>query len=360
MLFLSTRYGFDRSGTADAYRLKELSCAIQRRGVQTEFLSLREMPVRRPVLAQPLNLPFVRKKIIDCDFIHAGSDAAYVASVWKPFTRARIIHDVHGDTLSEARLNWSVGPSPRRAYWVLQAMIANVVALHRADYFLAVSVPMVNWLSSQKHIASPRIGIVRNGVDLKLFSRSPRRRTNAFTVCYAGGFQSWQSIEDLVTAFEILSIDGVHLKIIGFTGRDADLKADIAGRLGHRAELVDKIPQRELVEHLKAADVLTIPRFKHPAAEVALPTKFAEYLSLGRPLIVNNVDETADLVRQHHCGLVTEPNAEALADAIKIASNLSQEEMRQMGRNARHLAESKFSWDDIGQRYAELLIRWMT
>jgi len=88
------------------------------------------------------------------------------------------------------------------------------------------------------------------------------------------------------------------------------------------------------------------------------PCKFSEYLALGRPIIVCDVDETARLVRQHHCGLVSEPSPAALAETIRAASNFTQVELNQMGQNARRLAEREFSWDDIGRKYADLLIEW--
>jgi len=358
VLFLSSQYGLARSGTAYAYRLEKLRCAIQQHGFQAEFLSLREQPVRRPILAQPLNLPFIRRKIADCDFIHAGDDAAYIAALWKPFTRARVIHDVHGDTLSEAQLNWTVRPGLLSAYWLVQVLIANAVAYRHADYFLVVSRPLQQRLMDERHIPVHRIGLVRNGVDLELFARPPHNPTDGFTVCYAGGFAPWQAIDNLVSAVELLPKDHVRLKIIGFTERHADLKSSIAGRLGDRIELVDRVTRRELVSQLAAAQVLIIPRFSHRAVEVAMPTKFAEYLALGKPVIVCDVDETAHMVREHHCGLVSEPSPAALAETIRTASNLTQAELNQMGQNARRLAESGFSWDDIGRKYADLLIKW--
>ena len=210
----------------------------------------------------------------------------------------------------------------------------------------------------ERHIPVHRIGLVRNGVDLELFDRPPRNPTDGFIVCYAGGFQSWQAIDNLVSAVELLPKDHVRLKIIGFTEHHADLKSSIAGRLGDRVELVNRVTQKELVSHLAAADVLISPRVRHRATEVMFPCKFAEYLALGKPVIVCNVDETARLVRQHHCGLVSEPGPAALAETIWAASNLTRAELNQMGQNARRLAERELSWDDIGRKYADLLIEW--
>jgi glycosyltransferase involved in cell wall biosynthesis len=358
VLFLSNEYGIDRSPSAYTLRLHKLRCALARYGIRTEFLSLREQPVRRPILAQPLNLPFIRKKIADCDFIHAGGNAAYTAAFLKPYTRARLIHDVHGDSLGEAQLKWANRHGLSSAYWVVQALIADAVANRFAEYYLAVSKPLRQRLVDDWRIPSHRIGLIRNGVDLDVFAQPAGHLAEKFTVGYAGGFQPWQGLENLVSAFEILPAGTARLKIIGFTEQHAHLKARILHRLGNKVELVNRVPQTELVSQLGAAQALIIPRPSHRAVEVAFPTKFTEYLALGKPLIVCDVDETARLVREHRCGLVSNPNPLSIAETIRAGSNLTCTELNQMGRNARRLAEQEFSWHHIGRSYADLLTAW--
>src|SRR5207249_4902570 len=130
------------------------------------------------------------------------------------------------------------------------------------------------------------------------------------------------------------------------------------GNLDGKVEMMNRVTQSELVSQLAAAHALIIPRPLHRAVDVAFPTKFAEYIALGKPVIVCDVDETARLVEQHHCGLVSKPNPAALAETIRAASNMSPAELARMGRNARSLAEQEFSWEHIGRTYAELLVKW--
>ena len=252
----------------------------------------------------------------------------------------------------------------------MQAWVADAIAYRRSDYYLVVSRPLEKRLIEEKRISADKIGLVRNGVDLELFSNpkskiqnpklyGPREAGQPFTVCYAGGFQAWQGLDNLVGAVELLPDENVRLKIIGFTDKYADLKASIAGRLGDRVEMVDRVSQPELIAHLATADALVIPRSPHPAVEVAFPTKFSEYLALGKPVIVCNVDETARLVRENHCGLVSESSdPQSLAETIRAASRLAPSELDQMGSNARCLAERELSWPVIGRNYVELLTKW--
>jgi glycosyltransferase involved in cell wall biosynthesis len=359
VLFLSTKYGVGKSGTsAYSHRLDKLCDALQARGVETDYIGLRDFPFHRPVLLQPLNLPLLRKRVDDYDFIHAGQDAAYIAGLWKPFTRARIIFDNHGDTFGEMHLECLADQSTRTAYWLTQAMLINAVGYRAATHYLVVSRPMQQWLMDEWHISAQHISLIRNGVDLELFQPLPPGSPDAFTVCYAGGFHPWQGVENVVRAFELLASTTpatLRLKIIGFTPEFADLKARIASRLGERAILVDRVPREELINHLADAHILVIPRSHHRAVRVALPTKFAEYVAMSKPVLVSDVDETADLVRTHRCGLVSEPTPSALAEQIRHAADLSRADLQEMGERGRHLAQQEFSWDVIGEKYGDLL-----
>jgi glycosyltransferase involved in cell wall biosynthesis len=332
--------------------LHKLAEGLGRLGAEVDFLYLRDRPFSRPQLAQPLNLPFVWRGLRGYDFIHAGDDAVYTAALWKRFTGAPIIYDVHGDSLSEARLGWQSTRRLRQLFYIFQAFVTTRVGSLLGDYFLVVSGPLKELLLA-KGLPERRIFLVRNGVDTELF-RPPGDGPPAnehFTVCYAGRFQCWQGTEALLEAARKLRDEDIKFRLIGFDPDDEPLKRRIAGELGEKAELVNRLPQAELVAHLARADALIIPRQRHPATVVALPTKFGEYAALGRPVIVSDVDETANMVRERGCGLVAVPTAEGLAATILAAKRLSPQERRRMGQNGRRLAEEVFSWEVICRDY---------
>lgn len=357
VLFLS----IDRGGpflSAYEHRLAKLRSTLQAFGIDTKIVNLRQ-PLKRPLLALPLNLPFIAERLDDFDFIHCGGNAAYAASFLKPFTSAKIVADVHGDFLDESRMKWEHRHTPSSAFWLVQAKLMDSRAYSAPDFFLVVSKPQASRLVMKEQIEPTKIALVRNGVDLQLFHRHSNGSSHReFVVCYAGGFQPWQGLDALLKAAELLKRPNIRIRIIGFTARDHALRASISERLGSRVELIDRLSQHELVENLSSADILIIPRPPHPAVHVALPTKFSEYAALGKPLIVCDVDETADLIRDNQCGLVSPPDTDGLADTIIAASELSKRELQCMGDNARALAEREFSWEVIGRNYYTRLTNW--
>jgi glycosyltransferase involved in cell wall biosynthesis len=358
VLFLSETSIASTSGSAQLHRLAKLSEGLRALGIETAFLSLRDMPFGRPFLLFPVNLPFVWPELQTCDFCHAIGDAAYAAVLWKPLTRTPVVYDVDADTLAEARMRWEHRKSLRSRFWVLQTALMNWIAYGLADRFITVSKPLLRRLTDQKRVPQERLHIVRNGVDTALFRPLYHSADEPFTVCYAGGFHIWQGIENLVAAAQALSGTGIRIKIIGFRQGDAALKAEIAASLGTMVELIDRVSQAELAHHLSRAHFMVIPRLRHPAVEIAFPTKFSEYLAMGKPVIVSDVDETADIVREYRCGLVSDPTAEGLAETISHAAGMTEVQRIEMGRNGRHLAETVFDWRVVCRQYADLLCRW--
>lgn len=354
LLFLSAKSAC--TGDAYTHRLKKLAEGLRSLGAETDFLYLRDLPFSKPHLAQPLNLPFVQRQVKGYDFIHAGDDAAFAATLWKRLMTTSIIFDVHGDSLSETRLGWQTAKGLRPLFYLFQAWMMTFIAVRGSDAFLVVSRPLKELLL-QKGVSSSRIYFVRNGVDTELFHPLTDKLVSntTFTVCYAGQFQYWQATDALIQAAYQLRCENIKFKFIGFDSTDEPLKRKIVGELGEKAELVNRMPQAELVKNLALSDVLIIPRRRHPATVVAFPTKFAEYIALGRPVIVSDVDETASMVREHNCGLVASPTAEGLAEAIFRAKNIAPQELGTMGRNGRQLAEEVFSWNVICRNYINIL-----
>ncbi len=354
LLFLSDR---PPSGAkmADAYqtRLEGLSHGLQAHGVETEFLSLRTLRIKGPHLLFSLNAPAIAKHAKNFDVIHAaGAGSATAAIVARLFNKHHAVFDVHGDELMETRLEWDKKHSVRTAYLVFQSAVLTQVARRMANTLLMVSGPFQERYA-KRGVPESKMIIVRNGVDTTLFKPSPPHNDGTVRICYAGSFQAWQAADVLQEALTQNIRDGVHFHLIGFAEGDQDLKAQFAAKLGDHATLENRMPVDQLPDKLAPMDVLVISRTRHPVMQGGLPSKFAEYLAMGKPLVVTNVDETSKFVREAECGLVCEPTVESMSAAIRTASQWSAEERQRMGENARRLAETTFDWKVIAKNYLD-------
>ena len=345
------------SNTSSCYtqRLSLLKGGIEQCGIFVDILYLGDYFIRSPFFAEALNIPMLKKEVDGYDVIHGGAaNASYVMSIMKNFCRFKLIYDVHGSP-EDVLLNERLGFSSIFSYF--EEFMFEQISLRYSDFFITCSKPLRNNLL-RRGIDKLKVEVIRNGVDTKLFApQEISSNGSKFVVTYGGAFQRWQGIENLIAAATSITDPSVSFKIIGFRKKDSVLKTKIERMLTGKAELINSLSQIELVQQLRLSDILLIPRSRHRVTQLAFPTKFAEYIATGKPVIVTDVDETADFVRKYNCGFVCEPSAKSIAKAIIKAKQTPTEDLLEMGRNGRKLAESQFDWRIIGKQYFEFLQR---
>jgi glycosyltransferase involved in cell wall biosynthesis len=119
---------------------------------------------------------------------------------------------------------------------------------------------------------------------------------------------------------------------------------------------VEPLPKEELARILPRMDaglmiLKNLPEFYYGTS----PNKFFDYISCGLPVINNYPGWLADMIGERGCGLATPPgDAEKLADAAVWLRDHA-EAREEMGRQARQLAEERFSRDRLGAAFVGVL-----
>jgi len=355
MLFVS-RTGSEEHSSYN-HRLLMLYRGIRERGIDADFLYMGDLIRKEPAILSPVKFPAVLQKVRSYDIIHLGTFlAAYPFCVYRKRLKAVLVHDMHGHS-SELMMMLRLRPGKLKgAYLLAQSLWLEEITIHGCDYHLVVSRPLRERLLAHG-VPQSKTLLLRNGVNTDLFRPTAGDQGDRFTVCYAGDFQVWQGIDLLLSAARRLGDADILWRFVGFRDKPAHhaWKRRIQSTLGGRVELVDRVDQSELRRILGSADLLILPRPYHRATAVAMPTKFAEYIALGKAVVVTEVDETAQFVKRHRCGLVSPPTAAGLAETIERARGCDRENLREMGRRGRRLAEQVFSWDTICDRYVRFL-----
>lgn len=85
------------------------------------------------------------------------------------------------------------------------------------------------------------------------------------------------------------------------------------------------------------------------------PNKFFDYLASGLPVINNYPGWLAEMITQYDYGIAVSPDdPEAFADAlIRLAED--PEKRKQMGKNARDLASSRFDRQVLADQFVDWL-----
>jgi len=341
--------------SAYSHRVNKLAECLEQRGIRCDFLYMEDSPPLKVETAASLSMVLWLRTLRKYDFIYAGCEGAgQSVFLCRPFLKGPILYDIHGDVLAQSALAREIESGGRITTTSLRVRIEAAMALACADHVITVCKPHTETLVREGTPAD-RVSIIRNGVDLELFQQQPFPERPKYTFAYIGAFQNWQGIDNLARAFELVRNPEIKLLLVGFSPADSAVKQTFAEKFGARVELVDRTDRLTLVNLVKNAGVLMIPRTAHPAVKHAFPTKFAEYAAMGRPIWVNDVDETADFVRRYDCGFVSDPSPEAMARGMDHVAALTATELAAMGNRARRMAEENFSWTIIGDAYAELV-----
>jgi len=109
--------------------------------------------------------------------------------------------------------------------------------------------------------------------------------------------------------------------------------------------------------YLGASDIFLLPMEDNIANRAAWPLRLGDYLAAGRPTVAVDFPEIRKIVQR--CGLLADPtNPEDWVS--KILELLPDQNRRiEMGRRARELAETKYSWQNIARQLEEVYHRYL-
>ncbi|MBS1763379.1 MAG: hypothetical protein JSS90_00275 [Bacteroidetes bacterium] len=120
---------------------------------------------------------------------------------------------------------------------------------------------------------------------------------------YSGSTAGWQSFDLLHGFLQRVLTNQQQVKVLFLSEKDKNVDA-----------LKDEFPQRifqKFVKHHEVTSVLTscdygiLLREKSVTNKVAAPTKFAEYLSAGLPVLISEeIGDYSEFVKKHQCGMV--------------------------------------------------------
>lgn len=165
------------------------------------------------------------------------------------------------------------------------------------------------------------------------------------------------AVLDAATELKRRGLKDIKLVLVG----DGKMKPALQERA--RAEQLDNViflppvPKHRVAGLMAAADVgmqilANVPAFYYGTS----PNKFFDYIAAGLPVLNNYPGWLADLIQEYQCGWVVPPDDPiAFADALEEAA-ADRARLREMGRNARRLAEMKFD----RRKLATHFVQWVT
>jgi glycosyltransferase involved in cell wall biosynthesis len=213
---------------------------------------------------------------------------------------------------------------------------------------------------------SKRIEMVSNGCDLEIFNPILRKPISLEGVgpdkiiaVFTGAHGVANGLHTVLDAATILKAKGRNDIVLVFIG-DGKVKEKLVFRASKKGldncKFFKPVPKLELNRIIASAHIglmilANVPAFYYGTS----PNKFFDYISSGLPVLNNYPGWLAEMITEHNCGLAIQPNnptkfAEAL---IELADNHLLR--LEMGRNARLLAENKFSRERMTNKLVDII-----
>jgi glycosyltransferase involved in cell wall biosynthesis len=232
----------------------------------------------------------------------------------------------------------------RFLYWATQ------VGLQRADRIVVLGEDMRRRVH-QRGIDPARVVLVPNWIDTTAIRavepgaglRRVWELNGEFVVMYSGNLGLSQGLDEVLTVARELRGEPVKFVLVGEGAAKAELQAR-AEQWGLRnVQFRPYEPKERLSASLGTADLHLIP-LRRGLAGCIVPSKLYGILAAGRPYVaaVDDDSEVALVTRAEQTGLVIAPDgSEPLAAAIRWCLHHPQE-LREMGRRGRRVAEQRF------------------
>jgi len=167
-------------------------------------------------------------------------------------------------------------------------------------------------------------------------------------ILYSGKIGKAQQLENVLfgLAEAVKQYPKIVCLIVG-AGEEVDSLKQLSSKLGldNHVKFLPPVSQRLLVDYIAISDVCIVPL--HESEKGALPTKFFEYLSCGKPVLALSSVDIGKILGDSEAGLfILNPSNKSLI-AKSLARLLTNDKLRvQMGKSGRQYSLKNLNFSD--------------
>src|SRR5690606_28103627 len=230
-----------------------------------------------------------------------------------------------------------------------------------AEHVIALSQGMRDGVV--KYIPKERTSMIPNMSKVTEFF--PRKRNlqlmrqlglkeETFKLIHFGALGVANGIETILDAAKLIKNDSsIQFVFLGGGSTEKELMSICKKEGLDNVVFLPRTPMKETSEIVNFCDVSLVSFKDLPILYTNSPNKLFDSLSAGKPIIVNSVGWTKDMVEQCDCGYYVNPAIPSkLVDKIIHLKN-DDEVLERMGANSRKLAETIFDRTILCKQFAE-------
>ena len=188
---------------------------------------------------------------------------------------------------------------------------------YRSDRIIAVSNSIKNMLLNKFSVEADKISLIPNFTDtdevleIAAISQPAREDKRLYTILSVGRFHHEKNFETLLKALALLGDPSIELILVGEGDRDIDYRKYISQ---HKLNVEIIVPQKNLIQYFKAADLCVLPSVRDPFPNFMLQAGLHK-----KPFIGADVDGIGELIKNGDNGLLFDSGNESeLAEKIRF------------------------------------------
>jgi glycosyltransferase involved in cell wall biosynthesis len=185
-----------------------------------------------------------------------------------------------------------------------------------------------------------------------LYASCPSLR-NRLVFMFIGRLDPWQKgLDLLIEAFAHADLRDAGLVLVGPDCRGSRRTLEtLAARLGVSAQVVLTGPAfgDDRANLFAAADV-----FVHPSRWEGLSLSVLAAAAAGKPCLITRQADPMGQLERAEAAIVVDATVSSIADGLRHAAMLPEQERQRMGKHARHVADAHFTWRSIADTLADV------
>lgn len=303
-----------------------------------------------------------RKKI---EIMHFRSyPVAFTGLILRLILKKSFIFDMRGLLIEERVV---MGLWKKNSFYFKLAKMLERFCLLAADAVIVVSYPFRSYIKSI--VKSASVTVIPNYVELHKFvldraKRNKIRRRlhieNRFVLLYSGSMQVWHSLRKMIDFFLICKTE-IPRSFFLFLLYEHQFEVNqmmLKNKISPSDFKIIDLESHQIPMYLMAGDLAMAITEENIITRVCCPTKFAQYLACGLPVVTNkNIGDMPDIVQEFHVGSIVDPNdRNSIREVVEKYKHMSRRQWWNLKTNCRKVAAHEFSLKLALQRYYDVLL----
>lgn len=214
------------------------------------------------------------------------------------------------------------------------------------DHVIVVSDEMKDYVVANYAVRSRDVSVVPPGGRVQVDREIVARRTKPIKVVYAGSVAHRERVALFVESMPIVAS---HNKDVQFyiTNKGEAVREikKLAGKLGVNPSFFWYENYDAVNDFLSTCHVGVLTSSNDVARRLGTPVKLFNYMSVGLPVVANDIGGWTEIIEREKIGLLTSDDPKEFGEAL-VSITGDSKIMQEYAFNELHLIETKYNWEN--------------